>query len=100
LQRDNADIRSVFSKFCVGQCYNNNEVNPPETGTLWYLPIRQTNEVPDGIEQPTRREVGMVDIEDRVARAANFISALLQATIDVGTTESTDGGVSSEGEIP
>jgi hypothetical protein len=75
------------------------EVNARENDTLWYLPICQTDSVPDGIEPPSTREVRLVDVEDRVVRAADFIAALMQATIDVNTTESAEGDVSPEVEI-
>lgn len=99
-QRDNIEIRSLFLAFGVRQWFNNNNVNSPENDTLWYLPICQTNIVPNGITAPSEREVGLVDSEDRVVRAADFISALLQATIDVNTTEIAEGDVSSEVQIP
>jgi hypothetical protein len=98
-QRENIKVQSVFEAFCVKPCFNYSEVNARENDTLWYLPICQTDSVPDGIEPPSTREVRLVDVEDRVVRAADFIAALMQATIDVNTTESAEGDVSPEVEI-
>lgn len=79
-QPDSVKAQSVFSAFGVEQCVNEVQTDIIAVSSLWLLPIAQTNKVPDGIAKPGVREVTMVDCEDRVARAADFISALLNET--------------------
>jgi hypothetical protein len=83
-QPDNIEVQSAFSAFGVEPFVNEIEVGEPGISVFWHLPIIQTDDVPDGIERPSMREVSLVDREDRVARAADFISALLHATIFAG----------------
>lgn len=96
-QPDNIDVQSIFSAFGVEQGVNEIGADEPGVSVFWHLPIRQTDSVPEGIEPPRMREVGMVDIEDRVARAADFISALLRLTMDTGAAASAERGELSEG---
>jgi hypothetical protein len=89
-QPSNAEAQSVFAAFGVAQCVNEMEAADSGSSLFWHLPISQTNTVPKGIAPPIMREVNLVDSEDRVARAADFISAILHATIDKGAAGSAE----------
>lgn len=71
-------VQSVFAEFRLRRCAPEGEDS--NIGAFWHLPISQSDAVPDGITALNSRDVSLVDREDRIARAANFIAALLYAT--------------------
>lgn len=95
----NIEVQSVFSAFGVQQCVNKNDADETDSSVFWHLPISQSDSVPEGIDPPGMREVSLVDREDRVQRAADFISALLHATMGVVTAASAEGEVPTEAPI-
>jgi hypothetical protein len=99
-QTNNVAIQSVFAEFGLQKSVTDNGVEAASIGEIWHLPIAQTDTVPDGMATPSMREVSLVDLEDRVSRAAEFISALLHATIDADTADNAEGTASSESPIP
>jgi hypothetical protein len=95
----NIEVQSVFSAFGVQQCVNENDADETDSSVFWHLPISQSDSVPEGIDPPGMREVSLVDREDRVQRAADFISALLHATMGVVTAARAEGEVPNEAPI-
>lgn len=94
---DNIEVQSVFSAFGVEQCVNETDADETDFSVFWHLPISQSDSVPEGIDPPSMREVSLVDREDRVQRAADFILALLHAMMDGGAAASAEGEVPTEG---
>lgn len=76
-QADGADIQSVFERFGITPAEIANGDDGADLGNIWHFPICQTDTVPNGIIAPNEREVPSVDTENRVARIAEFVSALL-----------------------
>lgn len=77
-------VQTVFAEFGVGQFANEGEAGETAASSFWLMPIAQTDAVPDGIAAPSAREVSVVDRENRIARAAALIIALLGVAIDDG----------------
>jgi hypothetical protein len=77
-------VQSVFADFGVGQFANEGEAGETAASSFWLMPIAQTDTVPDGIAAPSAREVSVVDLENRIARAAALITALFRVAMDDG----------------
>lgn len=99
-QTTNIAIQSVFTVFGLQRPVTVDEPEAASIGEIWHLPIAQADIVPDGITPPTTREVSLVDREDRIARSADFITALLHATNESSAAATVEGDAPSQDPIP
>lgn len=79
---DAAAVQPVFAEFGVEQFVDEVEVGEAAVSSFWLMPVAQTDSVPDGITEPSAREVSLVDRENRIARAAELITALFGLAIN------------------
>lgn len=74
-------VQAVLEAFGLRRCANEMGVDQHGIDTIWVLPIAQTDVAPDITTSANERSVNHVDREDRILRAAQLISALLNATL-------------------